>query len=294
MTAALVRTLTHRPCPLLELRCWRFSATTNHWCNRGAHAGTLEIAWVRSGRATYRIGRETLTLQPGAALLVPPEVEHSTGFVDPVTPVDAAAIHLDAGLLAEVAAVMGKAARRPRPCVVPRQQAATLVSLGDLLLGQADDEGPGAQLAAEALAEVLAVQTLRATPKARPQRDDPVPLDRRITAAVEQIEASYVEPLSVDDLARTAGMSRFHFSRRFREVTGQSPYKYLLETRLRRAAALLRRGHHSVTEAALCAGFGDLGRFSRMFRQWSGTNPRCYGGGSRTAARSAHSSARTA
>ena len=167
MPPALTRTLTHHPCPLLELRCWRFSATSNHWCARGAHAGTLEIAWVRSGRATYKIGRETLTLEPGAALLVPPEVEHSTGFVDPVAPTDAAAIHLDAGLLAEVAAVLGNAARRPRPCVVPRQQATTLVSLGDVLLQQSDDDGPGAQLAAEALAEVLAIQVLQATPTGR-------------------------------------------------------------------------------------------------------------------------------
>jgi len=291
MPPALAQTLTHRPSPLLELRRWRFSASSSYWCASGAHSGTLEITWIRAGRATYKVGRKTLTLEPGVALLVPPEVEHRTGFVDPSAPVDLAAIHLDADMLTEVAAVLGKAAHRPRPCVVQQQHAATILSVGGVLLRQTEEHGPGAQLMAEALAEALAVEVLQAGRRDRPHHGDPIPLDWRITAAVEQIEACYAEPLSVDDLARTAAMSRFHFSRRFREVTGQSPYKYLLETRLRRAAALLRRGHHSVTEAALCAGFTDLGRFSRMFRQWSGSTPRCYGSGGRSTARSAHNTA---
>jgi AraC-like DNA-binding protein len=291
MSARLDRILTHRPCPLLELRRWRFASPGTHWCAPGAHVGTLEIAWVDSGRVTYRMGYRELTLEPGSAFLVPPDVEHATGFVDPVVPVDAWAIHLDTTLLAEVAEVLGSEARRPCPGVVPNADG--LVAAGRLLLGRA---GTGGQLAAEALAEVLAVEVLQAG--SAMGRVASAPADRRITAAVEQIEACYAQPLCVDDLARTAGMSRFHFSRRFREIMGQSPYRYLIETRLRNAAALLRRGHHSVTDAALSAGFTDLGRFSRMFRQWSGTAPHRYGRSSTDAdtatARSAHDSARSA
>jgi AraC-like DNA-binding protein len=285
MTPHLHQALAHRPSPLLELRRWRFTGTASYWCPRGAHAGSLEITWVHSGRVTYRVGRRELTLEPGTAVLVPPDVEHATGFIDPAVPVDSAAIHLDAALLEDVAEVLGAEAHRPQPCVV--QNASRIIAAGRLLLGQTDD-GPGSRLAAEALAEVLAVEALRAG--LAHQNAAGASTDRRIAAAVQQIEACFAEPLSVDDLARTAAMSRFHFSRRFREVTGQSPYRYLIETRLRHAAALLRRGHHSVTEAALSAGFTDLGRFSRMFRQWSGTAPHRYG----RAARFAHDPARTA
>jgi AraC-like DNA-binding protein len=279
-----LRAVTRSPSPLLELRHWRFTGASPCWCPRNAHVGSLEIAWVNSGRVTYRVGRQELTLEPGAAVLMPPAVEHATGFVDPAVPVDSGAVHLDATLLEEVASVLGSEARRPQPGVV--SGAARIIAAGRLLLDHTGDD-PGSRLAAEALAEVLAVEALQAGPA---RAGSGASTDHRIGAAVERIEASFAEPLTVDDLARTAGMSRFHFSRRFREVTGQSPYRFLIETRLRHAAALLRGRHHSVTEAALSAGFTDLGRFSRMFRQWSGTVPHRYGRG----ARSAHDPARTA
>src|SRR5205814_2875460 len=50
-------------------------------------------------------------------------------------------------------------------------------------------------------------------------------------------------------MARTALMSPAHFARRFRDVYGETPYSYLMTRRIERAAALLRRGDISVTEA---------------------------------------------
>jgi AraC-like DNA-binding protein len=87
------------------------------------------------------------------------------------------------------------------------------------------------------------------------------------------MHARYPEALTVDDLARAAGMSRFHFSRRFRDEVEQSPYGSLLQLRLTKAAALLRRRSCSVTEAALSVGFNDVSRFSRMFRRTYGVLP---------------------
>ena len=68
-------------------------------------------------------------------------------------------------------------------------------------------------------------------------------------------------------------MSRFHFSRLFRDETGQAPYQYLLRVRLAKATELLRGGHHSVTEAALASGFSDLSRFASMFKKHTGKSP---------------------
>jgi AraC family transcriptional regulator len=68
-------------------------------------------------------------------------------------------------------------------------------------------------------------------------------------------------------------MSRFHFSRLFRDEIGQAPYQYLLRVRLARATELLRGGHHSVTEAALESGFTDLSRFASMFKKQTGKRP---------------------
>ncbi len=86
------------------------------------------------------------------------------------------------------------------------------------------------------------------------------------------MESRYAEPLGVDDLSRIAGISRAHFSRRFREALGLSPYQYLQRVRIDRARELLGRGH-GVTEAALSVGYRDLGRFAQAFRRQVGCAP---------------------
>ena len=116
----------------------------------------------------------------------------------------------------------------------------------------------------------MAIATVRGAAQ-RPSR--PPPGDPRVRFAIERVHASYADPIQVDDLAAAAGMSRFHFSRLFRESTGFSPYQYLIRTRALRAAGLLRGGKTSVTEAAFAVGFGDLGRFARSFRAVVGTSP---------------------
>ena len=65
---------------------------------------------------------------------------------------------------------------------------------------------------------------------------------RRLRRARDRMDREYALPLDVPALARTALMSTAHFSRRFRDAYGESPYAYLMTRRIERAKALLRRG----------------------------------------------------
>ncbi len=94
----------------------------------------------------------------------------------------------------------------------------------------------------------------------------------RIHAARERIDRAYAEPLRLDALARAVGMSTFHFARRFAEFVGIPPHRYLLETRLRAADAMLRDGR-SVTETCYACGFNNLSHFSRFFGRYYGRSP---------------------
>jgi transcriptional regulator GlxA family with amidase domain len=99
------------------------------------------------------------------------------------------------------------------------------------------------------------------------------PRDTRIRAALAAMYARYAEALTVEDLSRAAAMSRFHFSRLFRDEIGEAPYQHLLRIRVHRAAELLRSGRVSVTEAAIAVGFHDFSRFARTFRRIVGRLP---------------------
>ena len=96
---------------------------------------------------------------------------------------------------------------------------------------------------------------------------------RRLRRARDRMDREYAQPLDVPALARTALMSTAHFSRRFREAYGETPYSYLMTRRIERAAALLRRGDVSVTEACFAVGCTSLGSFSARFTEIVGETP---------------------
>ncbi|WP_404312911.1 helix-turn-helix transcriptional regulator [Agrococcus terreus] len=99
---------------------------------------------------------------------------------------------------------------------------------------------------------------------------------RRLRVARSRMDREFAEPLDVASLARTALMSSAHFSRRFREAYGETPYRYLMTRRVERAAAMLRRGDVSVTDACIAVGCTSLGSFSSSFTELMGETPSAY------------------
>src|SRR4051794_29815101 len=99
---------------------------------------------------------------------------------------------------------------------------------------------------------------------------------RRLRRARDRMDREFAQPLDVPALARTALMSSAHFSRRFREAYGETPYAYLMTRRIERAKALLRRGDLSVTEVCLEVGCTSLGSFSARFTELAGETPTAY------------------
>jgi AraC-like DNA-binding protein len=144
-----------------------------------------------------------------------------------------------------------------------------------LVEASASAEGP---MAAIALAgELLAALDQSAGPAARPYRSGQIAwYTRRVEVAREMLSARFAEPLSLDQVAREAGMSPFHFSRVFRELTGMPPHRYLLRIRLLRAAQRLRAGA-GVTETCHATGFNNLSHFIRTFRRVLGVPPSRFG-----------------
>jgi AraC-like DNA-binding protein len=102
------------------------------------------------------------------------------------------------------------------------------------------------------------------------------PTDRHLLRAKDLADGRYVEPLTVDDLANAAGLSRAHFSREFRRAFGESPHAYLLTRRLERAAALLRTTDRSVADVCFSVGLQSVGSFTTSFSRAYGMSPTAY------------------
>jgi YesN/AraC family two-component response regulator len=108
------------------------------------------------------------------------------------------------------------------------------------------------------------------------QRDLPTPFSLPIQRAIGLIQERYWDQLSLSALARQVGMSKYRLSHLFREVLGVTFRDYLLKVRLERAKTLLAAGHISITEVAQDVGFGDLARFDKVFKRYTGFTPSAY------------------
>ncbi|GAB2961157.1 hypothetical protein GCM10027048_31510 [Hymenobacter coalescens] len=101
-------------------------------------------------------------------------------------------------------------------------------------------------------------------------------LVRRLGWSVDYLHSYYARDLSIDELARVACLSKFHYLRLFRALHGQTPYAYLRQLRLRKGQALLRGGL-PVAAVAEAVGFESSSAFGRALRQTTGQWPTAFG-----------------
>jgi AraC family transcriptional regulator len=101
-------------------------------------------------------------------------------------------------------------------------------------------------------------------------------VDRRIRRAVELMHAQLERDLPLEEVARAAHLSPFHFARLFKKLTGATPHAYLAQLRAERARALLAETDLSITEVAARVGYMSPSHFSKAFRQAAGLSPRAF------------------
>lgn len=97
-----------------------------------------------------------------------------------------------------------------------------------------------------------------------------------LAAALRYVHSHLHRPLSVDDLAERACMSRSTFYRRFRAALGTTPLRYVTQCRMERACTLLRAPDRTVTGVGLDLGFASASHFITTFKQHVGTTPKAY------------------
>jgi len=148
---------------------------------------------------------------------------------------------------------------------------AELMVLGELAQASADGRSDigldeVGHLIAQRLVEVVSgrsKQPAKATARDR----------RRAVEAALWIDTNSHREIELEDAARQAEVSPFHFLRLFSSVLGVTPHQYLLRSRLRHAARQLADDDKPVTDVAYDVGFNDLSNFVRTFHRAAGVSP---------------------
>jgi AraC-like DNA-binding protein len=231
--------------------------------------GVWTVALVRRGSFRYRAARTNAaySLRPGWLLLGRPGAEFECAH-DEDGGDDCVSMAISRQDFVEVAAAAraSRALSSAPPALPPAPRIAALVERGRRREGIELDE-----LAYDVAEAVVAL--LGATPRAEAAHPSHV---GRVHDALDRIEASCREPLTLAQLAGSAGFGPFHFLRVFRRVTGTTPHQYLIGARLRLAIRLLLDTDRPVTEIAYDVGFQDLSNFVRTFHRAVGCSPSAY------------------
>ena len=140
-------------------------------------------------------------------------------------------------------------------------------------------EEPSA-LFVQGLAQSLAVHLVRrygsvSEESRRPRGGLPAFKLRRVT---ELMAAQLDKEFHLAHLARSLGLSEFHFGRAFKKSTGYTPSQYFIRMRMERARQLLRETARPVIEVALEVGYTSASHFAQVFRREVGVTPSQYRG----------------
>ncbi len=141
---------------------------------------------------------------------------------------------------------------------------------------EAVEEGSSATVLQEAAFEIAAAALTATHATAALGRKTSFRNERAVMQAARYVASHYHEPCTLDELAARADMSPFHFLRVYRRVTGQTPHRHVLATRLRHAAQRLRTTRDRIAEIALAVGFGDLSHFNASFLHHFRVTPSAY------------------
>ncbi|NOT39144.1 MAG: helix-turn-helix transcriptional regulator [Alphaproteobacteria bacterium] len=245
-------------------------------CRAGPHDRPYEekhsrmsISAVVGGSFRYRAEHGEALLYPGALLLGNAgtcfECGHDHGTGDRCI-----ALHIEPALFDEVSASAAGSHRF-------RFTAAALPAMPELIPTLVGIEAL-TEMARPLAAESLVIRTVERVgetlsggklTRTKPARGD----KHRIGSVLRHIETNAGQPLDLDQLAARANMSKYHFLRTFRRVTGVTPYQFVLNLRMRRAAVRLATSPDAVAAIAYDAGFGDLSTFNNRFRAVFGAAP---------------------
>lgn len=134
----------------------------------------------------------------------------------------------------------------------------------DTLCHLHDQKEPHPMLAYQLSGDLLQLYSAVIQPKKQSQN--------HVQKAIDYIELSYMNKITVKDIADFVGLNPFYLSKLFKEKTGHTLQSHILNIRLDEAKRYLLLGY-SVKETAMLCGFQDIANFSKLFKREFGMNP---------------------
>lgn len=244
-----------------------FPHAANHGRERGRGTAEVVIIVCTSGAGWCRVADRLTHIVPGHALVLPPGIPH-VYWADQEDPWTIWWLHAAGSHLSEFLDLITPG---DRESLVELRDTYRATATIDDAVGHLEHDETIPSLIAGAGAGWSLLAQLAADVAAGPrERIEPV------RQAMEHLRHHFVRPVSVPELARTAGLSTSHFSALFHAATGGGVVDYAKRLRMARARELLITSSRSIADIAEHVGYQDPFYFSRQFRTVHGCSPKAY------------------
>ena len=263
-------------------RLWdtSFQGFSSHWHEM------QELVYLRQGAMTISVDGQAYQAHAGDLLIISPGLIH--GFAD--CTLDNALTIIQFGLEIfdqSLVDLRDQALHKlvfGRKIFIPKTgDSAVYHSLAKLVLRLREEyyaRNEGYRLAIKAKLYNMALIFLRKIPsrdilpREAARRNYSRQIMERVFAFIHSNYSNF--ELTLDKAAEVAALSKFYFSRFFKEQTGQSFHAYLARVRIGRAEEYLTDSDMPVTDIAYICGFGSIKTFNRLFKTSTGVSPSCY------------------
>ncbi len=242
---------------------------SGHRMTRTQHDDNL-LMCCTAGLGTLELGSQSLPVKPGDVLLLPRGNEHRYR-ADTENPWTIYWVHFE-GALAEKFLATVRGGNQFSPVLHVGMHARLIADFETLIDTRKTGYNRRAFIhAANLLRQMLAYLTLVA-PVARAKAHHAMDLDGIHALMEERLHGH----LDLATLAGHANLSKYHFSNKYKALTGHSPIQYFLHLKMERACYLLDVSGISVKDVSRTLGYEDSYYFSRLFKKIIGVAPRQY------------------
>lgn len=233
------------------------------WRKRNKPLPNYDVFYVWSGEGVVVLNKKQYPVQKGSCFLFKPGDEASATH-NPQNPLVLTYIHFDV---------------KEEPKTIPQtfrvvQNTISFESLLTRYVRLLLVKTYGAEIEAELILKQLMIHLLRE------EQEEIEYLAASSNSLLETIReiANYVhqhpgDAHSIERLAARANLSPRYFSKKFKEINGQTVRSYIIRSRIERAEHLLHYTGMTVTETADALGYTDLHFFSRQFKKYTGKSP---------------------
>ena len=232
--------------------------------------GSTRVEWRRGGRYSRFLAK------PGDVLITPPADRNS---LRTNLPHETISCLIDWEWLQTLAEQEWRPGRSMVEIVESfNKNDADLWNLGERLAAQLRSPVSGSRLYAETLNTQIAIHLLwnySSLPRQGASRPERL-ADERLRRVIDYIHGTLGDDVSLEALAEVAGLSPNYFLVAFKQATGRTPHRYVIEQRVARACDLLHNPRSSITEVSLAVGFSSQSHLTEVFRRFMKTTPAAY------------------